>query len=206
MGDSDILMLVGGVLLIDVLPRYAALICQYFGYESVPISSFFSMPFTSTILYFPLMGFYCEHKISMEKLRKLVPWLVGMLVVGVLIGTGLTIFQGVTTGFTQEYLSPCQHVTVPALYLLVKYMASKWQEKGINPHFQKVICTLGGLTLGVYLMDPMLHGLIFERGYGMLTGVVHPVAYSALYCLISLAVCSAITYVVKKIPVVGKLL
>ena len=203
----DILMLLGGIFFIDILPRTIGITSQYLGYEQVEVTGYLSLPFKDLdILFFPLLGFYCEHKVPLEKIKSWIPCLVGLLFAGILLGTVTTIFQGVTKGFTQEYLGLCQKINTPIIYLLVKYMVSNVKEKDIVPHIQKAICTLGSLTLGVYLMDPLLHGVIFNWGYDLMANVVHPVPYSILYCFISLLVCSAITYVLKKVPVVGKLL
>lgn len=205
--SSDMLMLLGGILFLNILPRTIGITSQYLGYEQVEVTGYLLMPFKdSDLLFFPLLGYYCEHKVPVEKIKRWIPCLVGMLFTGILLGTVATIFQGVTKGFTQEYLGLCQHINTPVIYLLVKYMASNVKEKDMAPHIKKAICTLGSLTLGVYLMDPLLHGVVFNWGYDLMANVVHPVPYSIAYCFISLLVCSGITYVLKKVPIVGKLL
>lgn len=205
---ADILMLFGGVSLIRILPQIAGIMSRYlFDFELPRLSGQFSLPFIDIdVFFYTLVGFYFENNVSAEEIKKWLPCLAGASLAGILISAAATILQGTKAGFTQDYLGLCVRIYAPAMYLMIKYAVMKLEEKGISQRVQKAICTLGGLTLGVYLMDPPFKLCICRGPYIYLENTLHPVLFSFGYCIISLLCCSMITHMLRKNSFIRKLL
>ena len=208
MEASDMCLLLGGLLLIRILPTAAKLASWYLLKIELPaVSSYITLPFIdSDVLFYPLVGFYCEKRISVEKIKKWMPCLTAAALAGILISAAATICQGIAEGFTQNHLDLCKRIYAPATFLIAKYLFTKFEEKGVSPKLQNAVSTLGSLTLGVYLMDPLFRKFLFNRLYNHVAHFIHPVPFSLIYCCISLLCCSTVTYLLKKIPIIRKIL
>ena len=68
----------------------------------------------------------------------------------------------------------------------------------------KVITTIGALTFGIYLMDPVLK--VVGKYFDLVVTTPDPILYSIIWCLFSMTVCGIVTYILKKIPGIKKLL
>ena len=73
------------------------------------------------------------------------------------------------------------------------------------PGLCRAVTTLGPLTFGVYLFDPILKCYLWPPLRDLLDPVLPMLVVSALWCLVSLAVGSALTWLLKRVPVLGRI-
>lgn len=157
----------------------------------------------SDIVIYPLVGYYLERVLdSKRKLQKFVVVLLGF--VSLLLAAWITHRNFVKIGSTTQYyhsfliLMPCC-----ATYIFAKDLFDKVK---VNKYLEKVITTLGGCTFGVYLMHLVIpvRGAVINLLYNTLR-LSLPVAV-ACYCIIIFGACAIVTYILKLVPGVKKLL
>lgn len=181
-------------------------IAQYNEWSFTSIYGSFTLPFATTdILFYPLLGYYLEHGVKTECLRnRQLAMLWGCLFGSIAASVGLTWHQGTVSGrFTEDYLTLLTYVTAASVYLLGKVILNR------QGRFAKLIKPLGkfaGLTLGIYLMDPLLLAFFGVKFTALAGESLLVVPLSLVYCCISMAVCGGVTWGLKKIPGVRNLL
>lgn len=128
----------------------------------------------------------------------------GCLFGSIAASVGITWHQGAVSGkFTEDYLTLLTYVTAASVYLLGKVILNR------QGRFAKLIKPLGkfaGLTLGIYLMDPLLLAFFGVKFTALAGESLLVVPLSLIYCCISMAVCGGVTWGLKKIPGVRNLL
>ena len=65
--------------------------------------------------------------------------------------------------------------------------------------FSKCIATVGGLTFGIYLLDPIVGNLLKPLIIGTQRSDVMLLLMSFVYCIVSMFICGVITFLFKKI-------
>lgn len=182
---------------------------EYVQWDVIPVCESFTLPFaTMDILFYPLLGYYLEHHVSTEKLGigKILA-LLGVLAASIAGTTVLTVHQGVYEGlFTEDHIALTAYITASCLYLLVKKACTAISAKWRSPKLERALGSFAGLTLGIYLMDPILlekFGVSFIAGAG---DSLYLIPQSLVYCCISMVLCGGITWVLKKVPGIRKLL
>ena len=156
--------------------------------------------------FYPLIGFYLDKHIDMSemKFKKLLP-LYGVCVVGVGITTWFTRMQGVRFGFTEDYFGMFDYIFAITVFLTVKYLLVKREWLKNCTFMQGVIRTVAPLTLGIYILDPILKVYLpqIERFLPAST----PILLTAIvWCFVSMAVGGLITFALKLAPCVKKVL
>lgn len=157
------------------------------------------------ILLFPLLGYYIEHRQADRKLLmkdKLLLIFVGLL--GILSAAWLTSWEFVSTNqFTQSYISFLVFLPCLSLYLLIKDFFSG---REVHPIREKILVGFGACTFGVYLIHLIvpLRSTITTILYEKMS--LPPLLAVLAYCIIIFVESSCITFVLKKLPFVKKLL
>lgn len=184
-------------------------ISQCNGWDFTAIYSGFTLPFaTVDILFYPLLGYYLEHKVETGNFGKQqFAFLIGGLVAAITGAVGMVWHQGIHTGsLAQKYSAIFVYIAAPCLYLLVKAACEKITQKRSYPKMEKGLSQIAGLTLGIYLMDPIFM-VVFGMDFVALAGdSLYLIPLSVVYCCISMVVCGSITWILKKIPGIRKLL
>lgn len=156
--------------------------------------------------FYPLVGYYLDKNIDMTtvKFKQLLP-LYGVCAVGIGVTTWLTRGQGMRFGFTEDYFKMFDYVFAITVFLTVKYLLVNkgWFQ---NCSFmQKAIAMVAPLTLGIYILDPALKVWLPNVEAFLPTGT--PILLMALaWCIVSMVVGGLITFVLKLIPGVKKVL
>ncbi len=194
------------VFLAAVLPMAEYLLWQ--GNHTVN-SSFNLTWICSNIFIFPLCGYFLEHRIKEKwtSKRLLLLWLIN--VVTILISCAMTYYKIKITGLCDEgnsqtffssfviFNSSAVYVTCQQLF--IKHKAPEWVEKCIQ--------TVGGCTFGVYL----LHILFMTTKTSQIVVVLREQCHlgymisALLYSLAIFLICFAVTFLLKKIPIIKKL-
>ena len=160
-----------------------------------------SAPFgTCDFLFYPLVGYYLANGLPGGKLgRREAAGCLAVLLGGILASAAVTCHEGANSGFTQDYLGLFTYSSAAAVFLLARILSERFpggRKTGI------LLAKLGGLTFGVYLLEPLLNTHLYYAVGGGLSRML----YSFLWCFFAMAVCGGITFVLKKIPLLGKLL
>lgn len=167
--------------------------------------------FTNIVL-FPLIGYYLENIVDISKVNKkhiLISCLVAFL--GASISCYMTYYKHRITGIcteveTQDFLDL---FTVPiciAVFLLIKCLCTKVTfPNWIN----KIIISIGNCSFGIYLT----HMAVIESKFisNLLTKLTEVLGFNCmisiwLLCLLTMLICYVITFVLKLIPGLKKIL
>lgn len=166
----------------------------------------------TNIVIFPLIGYYLENVVDISKVNKkhlLISCLVSLL--GILISCYMTYYKHRITGIcteveTQDFLDL---FTVPiciSVFLLIKC----WCNKVTFPNWiSKVILSIGSCSFGIYL----LHMAVIESKFisNLLVKLTEGLGFNCmisiwLLCILTMLICYAITFVLKLIPGLKKIL
>lgn len=192
----------------SVLP-VANYITNYKGYEQLPFSSSFSVPLASAdCLFYPIMGYYLEKKLPWEKADW--KWLVLSLVViggGVAGGAVVTCHEGLRADFSVSYLGLFVYAEAMATFVLIKYLFIRCSAGGKSRQvFCGILKTLSPLMLGVYILEPILRPVVKPLLISWMGEGTNLIVMVLWYCVFGMAVYSGITWVLKKLPVLKKIL
>ena len=196
------------VLFSSLLPgiHYAA---AYKGYPDFPFSSAFSVPFSTVdILFYPVMGYYLEEKLPWDQADWKWPAMCLMVMGGGIAASAVvTCHESLWAGFSGGYLRLFVYSTAMAAFVLAKYLFTRPHRDGkIRRSFETVLRTLSPLTLGVYILEPVLRPVVKPLLIGWMGESAGPIVSSLWYCVFGMAVYSGITWVLKRIPGLGKIL
>ena len=163
----------------------------------------------SKVMFYPLIGFYIDHKVDMEKMTgKKVALMMLAGFVGIVISNTCTYYQGTHSpnGFTQDYVQLFDYLTTICVFVLIKYTAVKFNDFSGIPRFCRIVTLIGELTFGIYLMDPIWKKLFYRQFEAVLEPSMITILVSVLWCLTSMCLGGIVTFALKKIPVFRKLL
>lgn len=183
-------------------------IANYKGYEGLPISNAFSVPLaTLDILFYPIMGYYLEEKLPWDRADWKWPVLSLAVITGAIGASALvSCHEFRWMGTSGGYLRLFVYFTAMAVFVLVRYLFTRPQEGKIRRCFDTVLKTLSPLTLGVYILEPVLRPAVKPLLIGWMGEGTSPVLTSLWYCVFGMALYSAITWVLKRLPVLRKIL
>jgi surface polysaccharide O-acyltransferase-like enzyme len=138
-------------------------------------------------------------------------WL-ALLWAGGTIGTGvisahLSMQAGKINDYFYSYLSPLVVVLSIALFLLLKDLPyARFQAR--YSWFYPVLKTFASLSLGVYLVHPMVMGVLesYRLGFSMTQLGIQPGILIPIYTGLVVLVALCVSAVLRKIPLIGKFL
>jgi len=177
--------------------------------EPVGIAGDFSIPFVLIdFLFYPLIGYYLDRHISLESIRKALPWLIAIILGDTLISGSITCHQYLLGERNQNYLGIFNFMSTISVFLIVRYAFAKWEPKLQGTSAEKWLTNLSMLTLGIYLTDPFLKEQLdlFEQMNTWTGGQIHIIPLSILYCFVSITIGACVTWLLKKLPGLKKIL
>jgi len=207
MKPSDFWMLFGLHAVVYTVVPVCRFLLSLVGVEGLALSRDMQLSLSTVTLYFyPLMGYYLEHKVDVNQISRH-EWgiiaLVNMLAFAV--SMGFTYWEGVESGFSQRYLNLGVYVNVISLYLVLKRLLSPAMMER-HQGWANFFSLVGPLTFGVYLMDPDLKLLLYEDLKSLLQPTLHTFGFSLAWCGVSFLVCGSVTWLLKKVPWLRKLI
>ena len=178
------------------------------GQNEIYISGNISVPFSDTKAFFyPLLGYYLEYNVDYEKLKK--KHLIGLIVlalVGIAISNVCTYWEGITTGaYTQNYVQLFDYLTAIVAFIVIRLLFIKCESLS-QGRVGAIICCVGSLTLGMYLLDPFLKLFFCEKYQFMLEPILPTLIVSFGWIIISMIMGGILTAIIKKIPGLKKLI
>lgn len=171
----------------------------------------------SLAVFYPLLGYYLEERLPMTSVtgsKLALLWGVNILCIAATCHA--TCRDNLMAGqFTQKYLMSLICVNTAALYLTLKYLLKERQEKAFSADAQKkegagmrVLLTVSSCTFGIYLFHGFFLGfpelsltrLFFPEHSGA------PLAFALLLCIELFLYSGILTWLLRLIPGVKKLL
>lgn len=182
------------------------------GIEAISVSAHFTGTLRlalAKVMFYPLIGYYIDRKIDINRLKaKHFAALFLAVCVGILLASACTFWEG-THGdmtFTQNYVELFDYLPAIFVFLLIKKLAAAHDNFAAHPNFAHSVTLIGGLTFGIYLMDPILRRLFFSGFEKALDPHMLSILVSILWCFLSMIVCGLITDLLKKVPGIRRIL
>lgn len=202
-----IFLLVLHFIMSSVLPM-ANCICSAVGVGGIVLSGNLAIPLaTIKQCFYPIIGFYIDRNVDVDKLSKKKMFILSFIAfVGILISCGFTYYEGVHTGFTQNYVQLFDYVTTICAFVLIKKICNRGIHILQKPQIDRIITVLGSLTFGIYLIDPYLQVAMYSKFEGAMRTNFPVLVVSVAWCLVSMFIGGLITFVLKKVPVFRKLI
>ena len=162
----------------------------------------------STVLY-PCLGYFMQHRLKFESLKKYIPWLCGANVLGIMISCYMTYYKGLVTGVLIEPDSQAFHSSFVAINCVTIFLIIRmiFERRRLGDTVQKIILSVGSCTFGIYLWHIwIIERSSFNDGLARLkdTGLNNMICI-LLMCLMTMIISYIITLILSKIPVIKKL-
>lgn len=166
----------------------------------------------TNIVIFPIIGYYLENVVDFEKInKKHILFTILFAIFGIGISCYMTYFKHRITGIcteveTQDFLDVfCLPICI-SVYLTIKYFCTKFEIPNL---LRKVILSFGSCSFGIYL----IHMAIIESNFinNLLTTLTESYKLNQmlsilLLCVLNMLISYIITFVLKKIPGLKKIL
>ena len=176
--------------------------------ENIWLDGNFNVPFAMTAaLFYPLAGYYLEHKVDIKNVKF---WHIGLLITcsaaGITLSNICTYTEAELNGaFSQNYVMLFDYLTAISVFMLIKYLytlVKAGKEAGIG---DKAFCFIGSMTLGIYMFDPVLRELIYQK---LMIKVLDfsVIGQGLLWMFVSMSLGVICTFLLKKVHLFKKLL
>ncbi len=203
-----LLLMIPHLVICGILPVYNRA-ASAFGLMHLEFSADLDLPLAiSRPAVCAVCGYFITKKIKAEDIKpRHILLLFAASAAGIAAGVWATLNYAEAHG---EYLTSYYHcfdylITI-FLFILFRYLSEVRFPKLSAGRFAKVLCFFGPLCFGVYLLDPFLKMALYPaytRLGGEYTGTL---LFSLGWVFLSFFTCSLLTWVLKKIPGVKKLL
>lgn len=186
----------------SILPsiNFLSSIC---GLEGVALSGDFSIPLaTLKCMFYPIIGFYIDRNVNIESIkRKHMVWLIVLATIGVLLSCILTYYEGVFFWYTENYVQLFDYLTAIVAFIIIKKICFL-----LPIHRYKAISLIGSLTFGIYLLDPYIKCIVYQRLSEWLEIWLPTIVVSVCWCLFSMFIGGMVTLVLRQVPGLKKIL
>lgn len=215
MRRADFLWLVAFQVLITTVVPLASLVLQLAGLPAFKLSPNFVVSLSTVGLYFyPLIGFWIDRNVDVAALTRRQWAVMGVVVFGGMLMAGLATwaYDENFKGYTQNYLGLTAYLTTAFVFLTFKRIFSAATftapQAATAPGAlaARVLTTVGSLVFGVYLMDQALKLVLYEEIKPTLTDAIGTFGFSLVWCLVSLVICGAATWILKRLPLFRNIL
>ena len=167
----------------------------------------FSLMEKSTFLsVFPIIGFYLEYKLPMEVLNlKRIAYLWAINIIAICISCELTHLKFQNTGIhIEDFHNSFVILNCIVIYVTVKYFCCR---VNFTERLSKVLLSIGKCTLGIYLFHISIMVLLSNMGYfDFFHRHINHFFTIFIFCLLVFVVSCLITLILKKIPLIRKLI
>ncbi|MBD5469544.1 MAG: acyltransferase family protein [Lachnospiraceae bacterium] len=166
----------------------------------------------SNIVLYPIVGYYLENKIDIDKVQRkniIAIWAISIL--GLAAACGMTYYKQKITGLLSEADSQAFHnsfILFPcmAIYITIKYICSKVH---IPALLYKTISSIGACTFGIYLIHGAILGSKFaSKFWNFLENEIHMnrMVMPFLFSFLVFCIGYIITLILKKAPIIRRLI
>lgn len=154
----------------------------------------------------PIVGYYLEHVLDIKSIDK------NMKILGTIIVCIIIVLAGILTTLRnpqldnqneETYIGYGSVVIAAYVFILIKAI---FNNKKLPKILNKIILIIGGCSFGIYLEENMLRKIMLDKIVQPLSPVIStlPACIIAIICIICVG--TIITFILKKIPYIKKLL
>lgn len=208
MGRADFLWLVAFQVVATTVVPFASFVADSFDLPTIALSDSFKTSLSTVSLYFyPLVGYWLDRNVDVGAIPRRLWGLMGLVVVAGLALSGLLtwLYNSRHGGFAQGYLGLTAYATTAYAFLAFKRIFGPGFAVRC-PLASRVLGFVSGLVFGVYLMDQALKLVLYEEVKPALTDALGTFGFSLAWCVISLTLCGAATWALKRVPIFHKIL
>lgn len=175
------------------------------GNDDLVLANEFSVSLaTSGAFFYPLAGYYLDHRVDIQSLsRKQWVSLVAAAFAGIVISC-LCIFREGAVG--ENYLTLFDYLLATAVFLFIKYVVTVKFPILSAGWIANVVCFLGTLTFGIYLLDHYFKLILYQRYETFMENWMPSLLTSFGWCVISMFLGGVVTCILKKLPLFRKIL
>lgn len=180
-------------------------ICEYIVFKGEFFhNQNFYLFITTIYVFYPLMGYYLEHKTADKYFNiKNLLILVAVSVLCIVITCCAMIYIFNKTGkWNRDFISALSFIPVITIFYGIKMLFIKHQP---NKKLANIISTLGGTVLGIYLFEKNIQDLTTNI-FDSLNLYISTFPACIIWVLITCVLGSLITYILKLIPIFKKIL
>ncbi len=184
----------------------------FLAYRKIDISIYicgdFSVPFAfEKPFFYTLVGYYLEHNINYTKIKtKHLVTLILLGIIGIALSNVCTLMDAKINGsYSQNYVQLFDYMTTIVVFIVIKYLVIV-KNKTYRPRVEKVVCFMGSMTLGIYMIDPCLKQLFFEDYNKRMEPLLPTMMVTIGWIIFSMISGTIITIVLKKIPFIKKII
>lgn len=206
---QDFLVLMGLHGFFATIVPVANILLRGKGIREIVVTGSFSVPIATTKAFFyPLIGYYLECHVDVTKFKgKHVAALTSVGLTGLVFSYCCTYWEGTLTGdFTHNYGQLFDYGIVAVTFLLIKHLMICQCPRLSKGNSGKILCSIGSLTFGMYLIDPFFKITIYDSYETLLKPSFSTMMISLLWIVISMVIGGTITMLLKEIPGIKRLL
>lgn len=162
------------------------------------------IPFAVDILAYPLLGYFFAEAFPPEKdNQKTVNFMLLLALAGLILNVAVTEYDHyLFKGWNESGLSAFVILPTIATFYITGYI---FRRAAVPSLLRKIICALGSCTFGVYVLECYVKTYIGPYLQRLLAFLPYTAENMVYIVLIMLAGCG-VTYILKKIPLIQKLL
>jgi surface polysaccharide O-acyltransferase-like enzyme len=164
----------------------------------------------SIIVLYPCLGYFLQNQFEKFKDKKVILLLWILNFVGIIISCYMTFYKAQIDGIIKENISQKFHsnfalINCTCMFISIRYIFENIKLPNI---FNKIICSLGSCVFGIYLF----HVLIIrdENMVRVLDNIkkigINSMIAVFIWCLLAMLMSYVITFILKKIPGIKKIL
>ena len=158
--------------------------------------------------FYPLIGYYLDSCVDIARLSRAKTALLALAGAACLGVSCLCTYlrAGQTGSVSEDYVQLLDYAAAMAAFLLIKRLTTVTLPRLCQGRPARWVCGLGALTFGIYLLDPFLKLLVWGPFNRLASSFLPVLPVSLLWCLLSMAAGGAITWVLRRIPGLRRLL
>ena len=175
------------------------------GGEGIALAEWFSVPLASySPFFYPLVGYYLDHRIDIRLLsQKKWTELTAAVFMGLLLSCLCILGEGVTG---ENYLTLFDYLFAATAFLFIKYMVTVRFPALLDGRCARAVCFAGSLTFGIYLLDHYFKLIWYQPYETFMNNRIPSLFISFGWCVVSMVLGGMVTWILKKMPGLGKLL
>lgn len=174
----------------------------------ISLCSAFSVPFAfEKAFFYTIVGYYIEYHVDINEVKiKHLIYLVVSSIVGILLSNWATYQEAAVNGFfSQSYNQSFDYLYAITVFILIKYFFVRLKPR-ISENMMMIICFVGSLTLGIYMMDPILRLLFYSKYEAIFEPYLPTLVVSVIWVTISMFVGGTVTCFLRNIPIIKEII
>ncbi len=181
------------------------LFLQMTGNDEIVLAGEFSVAIaTFPAFFYPLEGYYLDHVLDMGSLSKR-QWtiLTAMAFAGISLSCLCSYWGGVES---ESFISLFDYLLAIDAFVFMKYVVVIKYPVLSTGKIARAVCFLGSLTFGIYLLDHYIKLVLYQQYESFMERWIPSMVTSFGWCVISMLIGGFVTCLLKKMPLLRKLL